>query len=67
MNNVSVLGKAIHVDGHTFRMVMTSEEDGYYGTYRTYDVFYNNKLIAQTSSIKMSYAKAYQYVQENKL
>ena len=59
--------ETISVDGLSFKMVMTSEEDGYMYTSRTYDLYFENKRISKdVPSIKLCYWKAYEYSKNEK-
>lgn len=54
--------KIINVKGYDFKMVMTSETDGYFLTHRTYDLYFGSELIAKNvHSIKQCYNEAWDY------
>ena len=59
--------ETISVSGQEFKMIMTSETDGYYLVSRTYDLYFKEQLIAKdVGSIKSCYNLAADYVQSMK-
>lgn len=56
----------INIDNHSFKIVLTSETEGYSFTHCTYDLFFKQKRIAKDiSSITSCYNVAWEYIKNN--